>query len=124
MGYNINNFDLPYIETRLRKNGLPRTIGRCNQKPIFSRKITNRFRNTVRGRVVVDVYDLVKEGETGYICRFDLPDEIVKRINIVLEEKERSVQMRKQASEFISEHASLEVSAKGFLNALDFCNKD
>ena len=35
LGYNINNFDLPYIETRLRKNGLPRTIGRCNQKPIF-----------------------------------------------------------------------------------------
>ena len=61
LGYNINNFDLPYIETRLRKNGLPRTIGRCNQKPIFSRKITNRFRNTISGRVVVDVYDLVKE---------------------------------------------------------------
>jgi len=61
LGYNINNFDLPYIETRLRKNGLPRTIGRCNQKSIFSRKITNRFRNTVSGRVVVDVYDLVKE---------------------------------------------------------------
>ncbi len=61
LGYNINNFDLPYIETRLRKNGLPRTIGRCNQKPLFSRKITNRFRNTVAGRVVVDVYDLVKE---------------------------------------------------------------
>jgi len=61
LGYNINNFDLPYIETRLRKNGLPRTIGRCNQKPVFSRKITNRFRNTAPGRVVVDVYDLVKE---------------------------------------------------------------
>jgi DNA polymerase I len=61
LGYNINNFDLPYIETRLRKNGLPRTIGRCNQKPFFSRKITNRFRNTVPGRTVVDVYDLVKE---------------------------------------------------------------
>lgn len=61
LGYNINNFDLPYIETRLRKNGLPRTIGRCNQKPIFSRKITNRFRNNISGRVVADVYDLVKE---------------------------------------------------------------
>jgi len=61
LGYNINNFDLPYIETRLRKNGLPRTIGRCNQKNIFPRKITNRFRNIIYGRVVVDVYDLVKE---------------------------------------------------------------
>ena len=61
LGYNINNFDLPFIETRLRKNGLPRTIGRCTQKSIFSRRITNRYRNTVPGRVVVDVYDLVKE---------------------------------------------------------------
>jgi len=28
LGYNINNFDLPYIETRLRRNNLPRTLGR------------------------------------------------------------------------------------------------
>lgn len=61
LGYNINNFDIPYIETRLRKNGLSRAIGRCTQKPVFSRKITNRFRNTITGRVVVDIYDLVKE---------------------------------------------------------------
>jgi len=61
LGYNINNFDLPFIETRLRKNNLQRTIGRCTQKSIFSRKITNRYRNTIPGRVVVDVYDLVKE---------------------------------------------------------------
>ena len=61
LGYNINNFDLPYIDTRLRKNNLPRTIGRCNQKSIMSRTFANRTRNTVPGRVIVDVYDLVKE---------------------------------------------------------------
>jgi len=61
LGYNINNFDLPFIEARLRRNGLPRTIGRCNQKSIMSRKFANRTRNTITGRVVVDVYDLVKE---------------------------------------------------------------
>jgi DNA polymerase I len=61
LGYNCNNFDLPYIEARLRKNNLPRTIGRCSQKPFIPRKITNRFRNVIAGRVVVDVYDLVKE---------------------------------------------------------------
>jgi DNA polymerase I len=61
LGYNINNFDLPYIETRLRKNNLPRTIGRCAQKPIFPRKLGNKTRNSVPGRIVVDVYDLVKE---------------------------------------------------------------
>jgi len=61
LGYNINNFDLPYIETRLRKNNLPRTVGRCNQKSIMSKKFGNRTRNTMPGRVVVDVYSLIKE---------------------------------------------------------------
>ncbi len=84
LGYNINNFDLPYIETRLRKNGLPRTIGRCNQKPIFSRKITNRFRNTIAGRVVADVYDLVKEAALKFglfrgLKRYGLGD-VSKRV--------------------------------------------
>ncbi|MDI6825929.1 MAG: DNA-directed DNA polymerase [Candidatus Aenigmarchaeota archaeon] len=66
LGYNINNFDLPYIEARLRKNNLPRTIGRCNQKPIITRKFANRFRNNIVGRVVVDVYDLVKEATVKF----------------------------------------------------------
>jgi DNA polymerase I len=61
LGYNINNFDLPYIETRLRKNNLPRTIGRCKQKSINSRKFANKSRTNVTGRIVVDVYDLIKE---------------------------------------------------------------
>ena len=61
LGYNINNFDLPYIQTRLQKNNLPRTIGRCNQKPILQRKFANKVRNTIPGRIVVDVYELVKE---------------------------------------------------------------
>jgi len=61
LGYNINNFDLPYIEARLRKNNLPRTLGRCNQKSIMLRKFANRTRTTIHGRVVVDVYSLIKE---------------------------------------------------------------
>jgi DNA polymerase I len=61
LGYNINNFDLPYIETRLRKNNLPRTIGRCKQKPINSRKFANRSRSNVTGRIIADVHDLIKE---------------------------------------------------------------
>jgi DNA polymerase I len=61
LGYNINNFDLPYIETRLRKNNLPRTIGRCKQKPINSRKFANRSRTNITGRIIADVHDLIKE---------------------------------------------------------------
>jgi len=61
LGYNINNFDIPFIETRLRKNNLPRTIGRCTQKSIMIKKFGNRNRNIIFGRTVVDVYDLIKE---------------------------------------------------------------
>jgi len=60
-GYNINNFDLPFIVDRLRENKITRAIGRCKQKQVVCRKFGMRFRNSITGRVVVDVYDLLKE---------------------------------------------------------------
>lgn len=60
-GYNINNFDFPYILERLKKNNLPSLLGRCNQKPAQSRKFGNYTRNTATGRVIVDPYLLIKE---------------------------------------------------------------
>jgi DNA polymerase I len=60
-GYNINNFDMPYILERLTASKLPRFIGRCNQKPAMTRKFGMKTKNTVTGRVVVDVYELIKE---------------------------------------------------------------
>jgi DNA polymerase I len=61
VGYNANNFDIPYIVERLRECNLSRAIGRCEQKPIVSKKLGLKFRNSIVGRVVADVYDLVKE---------------------------------------------------------------
>lgn len=69
-GYNINNFDMPYIIDRLVENKLPRTIGRCNQKPTISKKFGIRTRNTITGRVLVDVYELVKESIGKGLLRF------------------------------------------------------
>lgn len=60
-GYNINNFDLPYLLERLRINKISRAIGRCQQKQGIARKFGIRFRNVIVGRIVVDVYELVKE---------------------------------------------------------------
>lgn len=61
-GFNINGFDIPYVITRLRKNGMSRAFGRCKDKSATSRLIsTNRYRNYVPGRVIVDVYDIVKD---------------------------------------------------------------
>jgi len=61
VGYNSNNFDIPYIVDRLKECKLPRTIGRCEQKPIVSKKFGLKYRNSVIGRIIADVYDLIKE---------------------------------------------------------------
>lgn len=61
IGYNINNFDFPYILTRLRENNLSLMLGRCNQKPSSSRKIGSYNKSSLTGRIIVDAYELVKE---------------------------------------------------------------
>ncbi|MEM7821747.1 MAG: DNA polymerase domain-containing protein [Candidatus Aenigmatarchaeota archaeon] len=62
VGYNINDFDIPYINERLRINKLKRTIGRCNEKPLVSRRLEeNRYKNSVFGRVIVDPYWIIKD---------------------------------------------------------------
>ncbi len=61
VGYNINNFDFPYLLDRLRENDLSTMIGRCNQKPSISRKIGNYYKNSITGRIIVDAYELIKE---------------------------------------------------------------
>ncbi|TAL47873.1 hypothetical protein EPN87_02000 [archaeon] len=60
-GYNLNDFDMPFLLTRMAENKISRVIGRCNQKASFSRKIGLRHRNDICGRVVVDVYELIRE---------------------------------------------------------------
>ncbi len=60
-GYNVNGFDLPYILTRLEECKVSRIIGRCNQKLAMTKKIGAKYKNSITGRVVVDVYELIKE---------------------------------------------------------------
>ncbi|MGC8812092.1 MAG: DNA polymerase domain-containing protein [Candidatus Aenigmatarchaeota archaeon] len=84
VGYNINNFDFPYILERLRVNKIPRILGRCQQKQTISKKVGLRYRNSMFGRVVVDVYELVKESvEKGLIRlkRYGLGDVAKELLN-------------------------------------------
>jgi len=79
LGYNSSNFDLPYIEARLRANNISRTIGRCNQKQMVCSKLSSGYNITITGRVVVDVYSLIKEATTKFglykgLKRFGLGD--------------------------------------------------
>ncbi len=61
-GFNINNFDMPFILKRMEISRLPRTIGRCTDKPAYTKEIMkNRVRSTVPGRVVADSYQLIKK---------------------------------------------------------------
>ena len=61
VGYNINNFDLPFILERMSANNISRLIGRCNKKPATAKKVGIRYKSSITGRVVVDVYELIKE---------------------------------------------------------------
>jgi len=61
LGYNIDNFDLPYIYDRLKINRISRTIGRCKQKSFMCKKIGSVYRNSIPGRIVADVYTLIRE---------------------------------------------------------------
>lgn len=70
LGYNVNNFDFPYILERFRANKMSSAIGRCKQKQTISNKFGMRYRTSVTGRVIVDVYDLIREGITQGEFRF------------------------------------------------------
>jgi DNA polymerase I len=60
-GFNINNFDFPYILERMRRNKVSSVFGRCMQKHAIARKIMARYKVSVTGRVVVDSYEIVKK---------------------------------------------------------------
>lgn len=60
VGYNINGFDLPFLEKRLEKNNLSKAIGRCSTKPLICKKFSYIHRNTIIGRPIADVYELVR----------------------------------------------------------------
>jgi len=69
VGYNINSFDLPFLLKRFEENKIFPSLGRTNDKPLLSKKVgDDRYRNHILGRVIVDVYEIIKEAaEKGLI---------------------------------------------------------
>ena len=61
VGYNINSFDLPFLKDRMRENKVSLNIGRSNDKPMIIKKVGEEYRNHILGRVIVDIYEIVKE---------------------------------------------------------------
>jgi len=62
LGYNINDFDIPFISERLRVKKVSCMLGRCTEKSLVTRRIgENRTRNTIVGRAIVDPYWMIKD---------------------------------------------------------------
>jgi len=78
VGYNINSFDIPFLLKRLEENKIFPSLGRASDKPMLSKKVKeDSYRNHILGRVIVDVYEIVKElAEKGFIRlkRYSLDD--------------------------------------------------
>jgi DNA polymerase I len=79
-GYNINNFDLPYLLERLKQNKVQLTIGRSD-KPMFGRTTGLSFEFTISGRVVFDPYQILKKDPWVKFHRYDLNTVAKKMLN-------------------------------------------
>ncbi|MEM5874363.1 MAG: DNA-directed DNA polymerase [Candidatus Aenigmatarchaeota archaeon] len=77
VGYNINDFDLPYLINRMKKLNIKPIMGRAEEKSASSKKLReNKYKNHIVGRFIVDSYKIIKElvkvGFFKKLKRFDL----------------------------------------------------
>lgn len=70
-GYNVENFDFPYLIKRLELLGIDKDLGRCS-KSVFSRKFGNWSKTQISGRVIVDSYSIIKRDPYQRFIRYDL----------------------------------------------------
>ncbi|MFH7903951.1 MAG: DNA polymerase domain-containing protein [Candidatus Aenigmatarchaeota archaeon] len=61
IGYNINNFDIPYIVERCRINKIKPYLGRAKKSAKTSKIGEERYKNSIVGRVIIDFYEILKE---------------------------------------------------------------
>ena len=62
--------------------------------------------------------DLIKDGVTGFAMDFSETEEVVDKVNWILENPELSKEIGQNASRFIAENVSIEKSAAGFVKAI------
>jgi len=59
-GYNIQNFDMPFIVERMEKLGIKKEIGRASDKTVFCSKHGPISTTTITGRAVADSFQIIK----------------------------------------------------------------
>ncbi len=68
-GFNVNNFDIPYILDRMKENEIYPSFGRC-KKLVMKNQVMNRFKINITGRVMVDSFEIAKKDFS--LKRYDL----------------------------------------------------
>ncbi len=63
-------------------------------------------------------HDLIKEGATGFAMDFSETEEVVDKVNWIMDNPELSKEIGQNASRFIAENVSIEKSAMGFVRAI------
>jgi len=69
VGYNINNFDLPYLIKRMQHLQILPIFGRSRKQPKVQ-KVGERYRISISGRIVFDVYEILKDLSRKGIYKF------------------------------------------------------
>lgn len=70
-GYNINNFDLPFLLKRMEVLKTQRDLGR-SEKLTNTRKLQQSYIPNISGRVIVDVFEILKRDPWVKFKRYDL----------------------------------------------------
>ncbi len=63
-------------------------------------------------------FDLTIEGETGFAVDYNNKEDVIKKINFLLDNPERAAEMGKKSQQFIEEKVNIKVSADGFIQSL------
>ena len=61
VGYNIISFDFPYLKKRFEKNGLKFILGRIKKEAKVEKVGEEKYKVSIPGRIVFDVYLSIKE---------------------------------------------------------------
>ena len=69
VGYNINNFDIPYLVKRMETLQILPILGRCKKRPKIQ-KIGERYKISITGRVIFDIYEILKDLSRKGVYKF------------------------------------------------------
>jgi glycosyltransferase involved in cell wall biosynthesis len=62
--------------------------------------------------------DLIQNGYNGFLVDYENKSDIIEKINFIIENPEKAIEMGKRASEFVNTKVNLNSCAKGFVNAI------